>query len=52
VEPNPDFLPQLFQKNRNAFVLPHCLSTTTRPEVVEFDASSLIGGIVQEGDIN
>lgn len=38
-------------KNRNAHLLPNCFSTQTTPEVVDFDASALIGGIIQEGRI-
>ena len=49
VEPNPDFYSQMVTKNRNAHLLPHCLSTKRHPEVVDFDASALIGGIIQQG---
>lgn len=38
VEPNPDLLKLLYGKNRNAWILPHCLSTKKEVEVVEFDA--------------
>ena len=38
-------------KGRDAYLLPHCLSTKTTPEIVNFDASALIGGIIQEGKI-
>ena len=34
------------QKNRNAWILPHCLSLHDRVEIVEFDAAALIGGII------
>jgi len=49
VEPNPDFHKDLFSKNRNAWILPHCLSTSTQVEVVDFDASMYNGGIIVEG---
>merc|ERR1719360_139028 len=35
VEPNPDFLPNLKWKHRNAWILPHCLSTRKVVETVE-----------------
>ena len=34
------------QKNRNAWILPHCLSLHDRVEIVEFDAAALSGGII------
>ena len=49
VEPNPDALEQLLTKNRKAHIFPRCLSTKKTPEVVEFDAAGLIGGIIHEG---
>eukprot|EP00095_Tigriopus_kingsejongensis_P001337 maker-scaffold1057_size73593-snap-gene-0.26 protein:Tk01337 transcript:maker-scaffold1057_size73593-snap-gene-0.26-mRNA-1 annotation:"hypothetical protein DAPPUDRAFT_224483" len=52
VEPNPDAFHAMSKLNRNAYLLPHCFSTKPWPEVVDFDASALIGGIVQEGPTN
>lgn len=49
VEPNPDALEQLLTKNRKAHIFPRCLSTKKTPEVVEFDAAGLIGGIIHDG---
>ena len=46
VEPNPDWLEALLSKNRNAWILPHCLSTQKKVEIVEFDASFWIGGVI------
>ena len=46
VEPNPDWLEALLSKNRNAWILPHCLSTQKKVEIVEFDASYWIGGVI------
>lgn len=48
VEPNPDFHDALFSKHRNAWILPHCLSTKTTPIIVEFFADLLLGGIIHE----
>jgi len=48
VEPNPDFHDALIAKNRNAWILPHCLSTKTTPIIVEFFADLLLGGIIHE----
>ena len=49
VEPNPDLLELLISKHRNAWILPHCLSTTPYVEVKNFDASMYNGGILMEG---
>lgn len=46
VEPNPDFIEQLKAKNRNAWILPHCLSVTENVELVDFDAAKYNGGII------
>lgn len=46
MEPSPDFHQQLYNKNRHAWILPHCLSTTNKVETVEFDAASFNGGII------
>jgi len=48
VEPNPDFHEALISKHRNAWILPHCLSTKTTPVIVEFFADLLTGGIIHE----
>ena len=49
VEPNPDLLSRLVTKHRNAWILPHCLSTKRQVEVVQFDVSELVSGILVEG---
>ena len=49
VEPNPDLLKKLYSKHRNAWILPHCLSTTKYVEVMDFDASFYNSGIFQRG---
>ncbi len=49
VEPNPDAFEEMKLKNRKAFLINRCLSTKTRPEIVDFDASGLLGGIENEG---
>ena len=36
VEPNPDWWNELKSKNRNAWVLPHCLSTQNKVELKDF----------------
>ena len=46
VEPNPDYVTLLKKKNRNSWILPHCLSPTKSPIVVDFDAVKEYGGIV------
>ena len=33
-------------KNRNAWILPHCLATEKTVQIVEFDAASYNGGIM------
>jgi len=50
-EPSPDFHDQLIKKNRKAWILPHCLSTTRKVETVEFDAAKFNGGIIQPDKI-
>ena len=52
VEPNPDLLKELYSKHRNAYVLPHCLSTKPEVEIVNFQVSNYISGIVIEGKQN
>ena len=49
VEPNPDYLQDLTKLGRNAWILPHCLSTKPYVETVKFDVSDLISGIMVEG---
>ena len=46
VEPNPDFHDALLSKQRNAWILPHCLSTKTTPIIVDFFADLFMGGII------
>ncbi|QQP55623.1 Putative LOC100866265, partial [Caligus rogercresseyi] len=48
VEPNPEFYASLSQRNRRAHRIPQCLSTKRTPEIVLFDASALVGGIMVE----
>ena len=45
VEPNPTFLKALLSKQRNAYILPHCLSTKPFVETVNFDVSEFVSGI-------
>lgn len=49
VEPNPDLLKKLLPKHRQAWILPHCLSTKPEVEIVSFDASMYNSGIYLEG---
>ncbi|TRY79387.1 hypothetical protein TCAL_16065 [Tigriopus californicus] len=46
VEPNPEPFASLREKHRKAWLFPHCFSTKTTPEVVEFDAAGVYGGII------
>lgn len=48
VEPNPDLLKELYVKHRNAYILPHCLSTKKEVETVSFDVSNYVSGILQK----
>jgi hypothetical protein len=34
------------KKNRKAHIFGHCLSSKTTPEIVDFDAAGLYGGII------
>ena len=34
---------------RKSFAFGHCLSTTTKPQIVDFDAAGLLGGIIKDG---
>ena len=36
-------------QHRRAWLFGHCLSTKSTPEIVNFDASGLIGGIIYKG---
>ena len=49
VEPNPDYLENLIKLGRYAWILPHCLSTTTHVETVKFDVSDLVSGVMVDG---
>ena len=46
VEPNPTLVSMLVRKQRNAWILPYCLSPIKSPVVVEFDAAGNLGGII------
>ena len=46
VEPNPDFVDVLLKKQRQAWVLPHCLSIHNTVTIEEFDNISFWGGII------
>lgn len=46
VEPNPILASMLVKKQRNAWILPYCLSVIEAPVVVEFDAAGNLGGII------
>eukprot|EP00096_Caligus_rogercresseyi_P014241 TRINITY_DN673_c0_g1_i1.p1 TRINITY_DN673_c0_g1~~TRINITY_DN673_c0_g1_i1.p1 ORF type:complete len:306 (-),score=87.01 TRINITY_DN673_c0_g1_i1:282-1199(-) len=46
IEPNPDYYKLLELRERKAWLLNRCISTQTTPQVVEFDASGLHGGII------
>ena len=49
VEPDPYAYEKLVQKNRMSWSLNHCLSTKAHPEIVNFDACGLYGGIIKDG---
>ena len=36
------------KKNRKANIFGHCLSSKTTPEIVDFDAAGLYGGIINK----
>ena len=36
-------------QHRKAWLLGNCLSTNSKPEIVDFDVSGLFGGIIHEG---
>ena len=48
VEPNPIFISALVKKMRNVWIFPHCLSLSTSPMVVDFDAFSEFGGVINK----
>ena len=49
VEANPDAFNELKSKHRKSWLLGHCLSTQNQSEIVDFDASGLLGGIIHQG---
>ena len=49
VEANPDNFRLLQSRNRNVSCIETCLSRQTYPEVVDFDAVSIFGGIIVDG---
>ena len=49
VEANPDAFEELKWKKRKAWLNANCLSTQNRPEMVQFDAAGLLGGIIHNG---
>ena len=49
VEANPDNFEQLLSRNRNVSAIETCLSRQKFPEIVNFDAASIFGGILVEG---
>ena len=49
VEANPDSFEELLSKQRKVWSMNSCISSGMYPEIVEFDASGLVGGIIQHG---
>ena len=49
VEAHPDNYESLLEKNRKAWSLGTCISMSSVPEIVVFDAATIFGGIIQEG---
>ena len=49
IEPNPDNYKILQSLNRNSSSIETCLSRRREPEVVDFDAASIFGGIIVNG---
>ena len=45
-------LSELYSKHRNAYILPHCLSTKAEVEVVKFKVSNFVSGILIDGKID
>ena len=50
VEADPESYKSLLSRNRNTSSIETCLSRKVTPEVVNFDAASLFGGIIVEGN--
>ena len=48
VEANPDSYKVLLSTNRKSHSVGTCLSTKPNPEIVEFDAADIFGGIIQD----
>lgn len=48
IEPNPDFHDALVSKQRDAWILPHCLSTNSTPIIVDFLAATMLSGIIDK----
>jgi len=48
VEAHPDAFARMKKRKRKSWKLGNCLSTKTTPEIVEFDAAGLLGGIIHE----
>ena len=51
IEANPDGFEELKMKHRKSWLLGHCLSTKNHSEIVDFDASGLLGGIIHQGKV-
>ena len=49
IEAHPDAFEDLKLKNRKTWQLGNCLSTQNTPQIVNFDAAGLIGGIIHDG---
>ena len=49
IEPNPVAFDLLLKKQRKAWSINACLSKVPYPEVIEFDASGVLGGVIQHG---
>jgi len=48
VEAHPEAFARMKKRKRKAWKLGNCLSTKTTPEIVDFDAAGLLGGIIHE----
>lgn len=49
VEANPDLYQDLLKQKRKAWLAGTCLSTKKKPEIVDFDAAGMLGGIINNG---
>lgn len=49
VEANPDNYDALLQKGRKSYSIGNCLALKNTPEIVHFDATTIFGGIIQDG---